>query len=221
MQPNITSAEENYLKSIYHLQQHSGIVNTNALAQQLSARPASVTDMLKKLQGKKLVNYERYKGFYLSREGNKAALVIIRKHRLWELFLVSKLGFGWDEVHEVAEQLEHITSKKLVDKLDEFLGYPRFDPHGDPIPDNQGKIASRHQVKLSEFEVNEPAEITSVASQASELLEFLGKKSICIGTKLEIKRRFAFDKSVEIKIRNHAAITISEQIASIINVKPV
>src|SRR5689334_11838053 len=125
---NVSSSKENYIKAIYHLQEEDGIVTTNALARQIDTRAASVTDMLKKLKNQKLVLYEKYRGFRLSPEGKKLALQIIRKHRLWELFLVKKLRFGWEEVHEMAEELEHITSKKLVDRLDEFLGYPKTDP---------------------------------------------------------------------------------------------
>jgi len=122
---NFSIAEENYIKSIYHLQQADENVSTNALADRLKTKPASITDMLKKLQGKGLINYNKYKGFRLSKEGNKAALIIIRRHRLWEYFLVDQLQFNWEDVHEVAEQLEHVSSRKLVDKLDAFLGHPR------------------------------------------------------------------------------------------------
>lgn len=219
MIPNITMAEENYLKSVYHLQQHSSIVNTNALAQHLDTKPSSVTDMLKKLHSKKLLNYEPYKGFYLNKEGTKAALATIRKHRLWELFLVNKLDFGWDEVHEVAEQLEHINSKKLIDRLDAFLDYPGFDPHGDPIPDSNGKITYQDQVRLSDLPINQPAAICSVASQSAELFDFLRKKYIQIGTVIEVKARISFDNSLEIKIKNHSTIHISEQVANILHVK--
>src|ERR1700753_2214134 len=151
--PNIrySVSKEDPLKAIFHLQQEHGVVTTNALAAALQTRPASVTDMLKKLKEQKLLNYERYRGFKLNTEGKKAALQVIRKHRLWEYFLVKKLQFGWDEVHEIAEELEHISSRKLVDKLDAFLGFPDTDPHGDPIPDSQGRILIRRQVSLSEL----------------------------------------------------------------------
>ncbi len=148
MSPKLTQAEENYIKSIYHLQQSAGYVTTNELAAMLGARPASITDMLKKLKSKKLLQYEPYKEFCLSALGKKIALGIVRKHRLWEYFLVEKLQFGWDEVHEVAEELEHIGSEKLVEKLEAFLNYPRFDPHGDPIPDSNGKMRLQQQINL-------------------------------------------------------------------------
>src|SRR5260370_7875992 len=150
----VSASKENYLKAICHLQQEQGLVTTNALAAALQTRPASVTDMLKKLKEQKLLIYERYKGFKLNNEGRKAALQVIRKHRLWEFFLVKKLQFGWDEVHEIAEELEHISSKKLVDRLDAFLGFPDTDPHGDPIPDTQGRFHTPRQFSPPKFPLN-------------------------------------------------------------------
>lgn len=220
MLPNYSVSEENYIKSIYHLQQANESVSTNALADHLKAKPASITDMLKKLQAKGLLNYNPYKGFRLSREGNKAALIIIRRHRLWEFFLVDQLRFSWEEVHEVAEELEHVRSKKLVDKLDAFLGFPKFDPHGDPIPDNNGKISMQHQLPLSDLPLNKQAVITSVQNQSSELLSFLSSRNIIIGTKLEVKRKLPFDNSIEIKFKNRQSISVSEQVANAIQVNP-
>jgi len=218
--PNYSVAEENYIKSIYHLQQINESVSTNALADHLKAKPASITDMLKKLQAKSLLNYNPYKGFRLSREGNKAALIIIRRHRLWEFFLVDQLHFSWEEVHEVAEELEHVRSKKLVDKLDAFLNFPKFDPHGDPIPDATGKISLQQQLPLSDLPLNKQAVITSVQNQASELLSFLSSRNIIIGTKLEVKRRLPFDNSVEIKFKSRQSLILSEQVANAIRVNP-
>ena len=146
MSANFSVSEENYIKAIYHIQQSVDTVSTNALAEQLKTKPASVTDMLKKLKTKKLLHYEPYQGVRLTAEGRKLALGIVRKHRLWEFFLVEKLQFGWDEVHEVAEELEHISSKKLIDKLDAYLDFPRFDPHGGPIPDENGRWMYRTQI---------------------------------------------------------------------------
>jgi DtxR family Mn-dependent transcriptional regulator len=208
-----SSSKENYLKAIFHLQEEEGVVTTNALAKELQTRAASVTDMLKKLKTQKLLLYEKYQGFKLSNEGKKVALQIIRKHRLWEYFLVEKLHFGWEEVHEMAEELEHISSKKLIDRLDEFLGYPKTDPHGDPIPDSSGKLAMQQQISLSELPLNVQAEVSNISDQSIEMLELLKHKAIAIGTKLEIRRKFAFDKSLEIKIKNQSTITISENVA--------
>ena len=220
MLPNLSIAEENYIKSIHHLQQVNESVSTNALADHLKAKPASITDMLKKLHAKGLLNYNPYKGFRLSRDGNKAALIIVRRHRLWEFFLVDQLRFSWEEVHEVAEELEHVRSKKLVDKLDAFLGFPKFDPHGDPIPDSTGRISTQQQLSLSDLPLNKPAVITSVQDQSSELLSFLSSCNIVIGTKLEVKRKLPFDNSIEIKFKSRQSINISEQVASAIRVNP-
>lgn len=136
-------SEENYIKAIFHLQKQTAQVSTQELSGALQTKPASVTDMLKRLKTKKLLNYKPYYGFRLSAEGNRVALGIIRKHRLWEYFLAEKLDFSWDEVHEVAEQLEHVSSAKLIDKLDAYLGFPKFDPHGDPIPDQNGNFPNQ------------------------------------------------------------------------------
>ncbi len=216
---NYSTSEENYIKAIFHLQAENEMVTTNALAQELLTRPASVTDMMKKLKTKKLLHYRPYQGFRLNVEGKKVALGIIRRHRLWEYFLSEKLKFEWDEVHEVAEELEHVSSKKLIDKLDEFLGYPKFDPHGDPIPDIHGKMENYQRVNISDLPLNTIAEVCHVANQSSEILELMRHKNIAIGTKLEAKRKFAFDNSVEIKIRQQAPVTISEQLAKNIFVK--
>ncbi len=221
METKFSTTEENYIKAIYHLQQTDGNVTTNEVAAELQTKAASVTDMLKKLKQKKILNYEKYKGFRLSNDGKKIALGIVRKHRLWEFFLVEQLHFGWDEVHEVAEELEHITSKKLIDKLEAFLGYPKFDPHGDPIPDVNGKLPLQQQINLLDLPVNQLAEVSAVGSQNSELLDLLKHKNIGIGTKLEVKKKFSFDHSLEIKIKNQVAFTISQQLAQALFVKSV
>lgn len=216
---NYSVSEENYIKAIFHLQQQEGTVTTNALAGELNTRPASVTDMMKKLKAKKLVHYQPYRGFRLSAEGNKVALGIIRRHRLWEYFLAEKLKFSWDEVHAVAEDLEHVSSKKLIEKLDEFLGYPKTDPHGDPIPDVNGKIEKHLQQCLTSLPANKLVVVSHVSNQSNEILDLLKHKKISIGTKLEIKRRFDFDDSMEIKIGRQPVFTISKQVAENIFVK--
>jgi DtxR family Mn-dependent transcriptional regulator len=208
-----TSSTENYLKAIFHLQKSDGTVTTNDVANELQTRPASVTDMLKKLKAQKLLLYEKYQGFRLSSDGRKVALQIVRKHRLWEYFLVEKLHFGWDEVHEIAEELEHISSKKLIDRLDEFLGFPKTDPHGDPIPDSNGKFTLPRQVDLLNLPMNKIAEVSGIGDQSPEMLELLGHKNIALGTKLEVKKKFAFDNSLELKIKNQVVVTVSEHVA--------
>ncbi len=216
---NFSTSEENYIKAIFHLQREDGTVTTNELARELKTKPASVTDMMKKLKVKKLLHYQPYQGFRLSHEGSKVALGIIRRHRLWEYFLAEKLKFSWDEVHEVAEHLEHVSSKKLIDKLDEFLGFPRVDPHGDPIPDQDGKIENSRQISLTELPLNKTATVSHVSDQSSGILELLKHKKIGIGTKLEVKRKFDFDNSMEIKTGRQPVFTISEQLAQNIFVK--
>ncbi len=216
---NFSTSEENYIKAIFHLQREDGTVTTNELARELQTKPASVTDMMKKLKTKKLLHYEAYQGVRLSNEGKKVALNIIRRHRLWEYFLAEKLKFSWDEVHEVAEHLEHVSSKKLIDKLDEFLGFPRVDPHGDPIPDQDGKIETSRQVCLQDLPINKIAVVSHVSDQSTGILELLKHKNIGIGTKLEIKKKFEFDRSMEIKTGRQPVFTISEQLAKNIFVK--
>ena len=209
-------SEENYIKSIYHLQQQTETVNTNSLANELSTKPASVTDMLKKLQTKELLDYEKYKGFKLNIAGIKIALHIIRRHRLWEYFLVNKLGFEWDQVHEIAEELEHVSSIELTDKLDIFLNFPTTDPHGDPIPDKNGKITFVKQLNLVTVAEKKNVVVSSVSNQSSELLEMLKHYNIAIGTSLKVNKHFAFDGSIEIKVSQQAPRIISEQVAKYI-----
>ena len=216
---NYSISEENYLKAIYHLQTDSNLVTTNALALELNTSAASVTDMLKKLKQKKLLHYQPYRGFKLSMEGKKVALDIVRRHRLWEYFLSEKLKFTWDEVHELAEELEHINNKKLTDRLDEYLGHPKFDPHGDPIPDSFGKILTNPLVGLTKVAENKSVEVCNVGNQSNEILDLLKHHKIQIGTRLEVKRIFPFDQSMEIKVKSFPAITISEQLAENIYVK--
>lgn len=214
-----SASKENYLKAIFHLQSQDGVVTTNELADELQTRAASVTDMLKKLKEQKLLIYEKYKGFKLSADGKKVAVQIIRKHRLWEYFLVEKLQFGWDEVHEIAEELEHISSKKLIDKLDEYLGFPKSDPHGDPIPDSNGKFERVEQVSLLDLPLNQWAEISGVTNQSTEILELLRHKNLAIGTRIEVKKKFSFDNSLEVRLKNQPPVTISVEVAKNIFVK--
>ncbi len=218
---NFSISEENYIKGIYHLQQSANLVTTNELAYQLNTKAASVTDMLKKLKTKKMLHYEPYHGFTLSNEGKKVALGIVRKHRLWEYFLVNKLKFGWDEVHPIAEELEHIHSHLLIEKLDAYLSHPRFDPHGDPIPDINGKMETTKHINLTDLELSRKAEVSAVGSQSTELLELLKHKNIGIGTVLEVIRKFSFDNSIEIMIKKNPPFSISQQLAQSLFVKPI
>jgi DtxR family Mn-dependent transcriptional regulator len=210
---SFTTSEENYIKRIYHLQQETGLVNTNSLAAEMQTRAASVTDMLKKLKGKKLLQYEKYKGFKLNDAGKKAALDVVRKHRLWEFFLVEHLKFDWDKVHPIAEELEHISSEELIQRLDNFLGNPLFDPHGDPIPDKNGKITVVKQQNLSEIPFKQNVTVSSVSNQTAQMLDMLKHYNISLGTQLTVLKRFEFDGSLEIKVLKQNACIISEQVA--------
>lgn len=210
---NYTVSEENYLKNIYHLQQQSATVTTNSLASELNTKPASVTDMLKKLQIKDLIEYEKYHGFKLNTAGNKIALGIVRRHRLWEYFLVNKLGFDWDKVHDIADELEHINNIELIKKLDQYLNFPQTDPHGDPIPDINGKLPQIKQIALAEVSTKRLFVVSSVSDQSPEILELLKHYHIGIGTSLKVNKFFSFDKSLEIKVSQQAACIISGQLA--------
>ena len=179
----------------------------------MQTRAASVTDMLKKLKGKKLLQYEKYRGFKLNDAGKKAALDVVRKHRLWEFFLVEKLGFEWHEVHSIAEELEHISSRELIHRLDIFLGSPSFDPHGDPIPDRNGKIKTVRQTILSEIPEKKVVTVNAIADQSQTMHELLKHHHINIGTKIKINRHFSFDGSVEIKINKQPLTILSRQAA--------
>ena len=210
---NFSISEENYIKSIYHLQQQNDTVTTNSLAQEINTRPASVTDMLKKLQVKNILEYEKYKGFRLNATGNKVALNIVRRHRLWEYFLVSKLGFEWDKVHAIAEELEHVSSIELIQKLDTFLNYPQTDPHGDPIPDKNGKVPNIKQLSMAEIAEKKTVIVSSVSNQSTEMLELMKHYNLGIGTEVKIIKRFSFDGSVEIKVAKQVPCILSEQVA--------
>ncbi|MEL6304997.1 MAG: metal-dependent transcriptional regulator [Bacteroidota bacterium] len=215
----MTRAEENYLKTIFHLGgSSSNLVSTNAIAEQMETKPSSVTDMAKKLAEKGLVDYTKYQGVSLSKTGLKTALSIIRKHRLWEVFLVETLDFSWDEVHEVAEQLEHIKSEKLIDRIDSLLGHPKFDPHGDPIPSKDGVFFEREQQLLSEMKTGMMGVCVGVKDTSSNFLKFLDKNNIALGDTIEIIEIEDFDQSLIIKI-NGQNMSISHQIANNLYVK--
>jgi DtxR family transcriptional regulator, Mn-dependent transcriptional regulator len=191
--------EENYLKSIYHLSEagnHS--VLTNDLAQSMKTTAASTTDMIKKLAAKQLISYEKYYGAKLTAKGRSTALMVIRKHRLWETFLVQKLGFHWDEVHEVAEQLEHIQSKTLIEKIDLFLDFPKVDPHGDPIPDSKGKLPQLHTMACDQLKEGQQATIRAVKDSSSSFLKLLSKIGAHPGKKIKIIARESYDESTEV-----------------------
>jgi len=207
--------EENYLKIIYMLSEHNGgnEVSTNELAEHTQTKAASVSDMLRKLAEKSLINYRKYQGVTLTKEGQLIALSIIRKHRLWEVFLVEKLGFGWDEIHDIAEQLEHIDSKELTEKLDNFLGNPQFDPHGDPIPDAKGKMPMLRSRKLSEIPVDQKVAMVGVSVHSPAFLQHLDKNHITLGCNIKIQEVSDFDKSYTVLIDNTHVVFVSNEVA--------
>lgn len=212
-------SEENYLKAVFYLQQQDKAVTTNAIAANMKTKPASVTDMLKKLKTKKMIEYERYKGVRLTTSGKKTALGIIRRHRLWEFFLVNKIGFGWDEVHEIAEQLEHVQHPLLIEKLDIFLGKPAFDPHGDPIPDEDGKMAHVTSVMLSQLEVGKMGVFSSVGMQTPDLMQMLQHKKLKLGDEVTVLERFDFDQSMEIEVNQQEKCSLSYKLAGLMMIK--
>ena len=199
----ITLAEENYLKAILSISLNfDGKVSTNAIAGEIGTTAASVSDMLKKLQDKKLVKYKKYKGVSLTKKGNSFATSVIRKHRLWETFLVNNLNFDWGEVHDVAEQLEHIKSEELVDRLDTFLDCPKFDPHGEPIPAKDGKIPTTSTIPLNKLSEGTNGKVMGVTLDEKPFLDYLTKLNISIGTEIKLLEKIPFDQSISIKIGN-------------------
>ena len=202
-------AEENYIKTIFHLEmEHEGGVSTNAIADKMDTKPSSVTDMVQKLAEKKVLSYKKYKGTQLTESGKNIATFVIRKHRLWEVFLVEKLNFHWDEVHEIAEQLEHVKSDELITRLDKFLDFPDFDPHGDPIPDKDGKIKPTEKKLLSELDKNQRGICVGVKESSSEFLQYLDKRKIGIGSKIKVLGKEFFDGSMMIQVgRNQLFIS--------------
>ncbi|MBP6810063.1 MAG: metal-dependent transcriptional regulator [Saprospiraceae bacterium] len=207
-----TSAEENYLKAIFKIaEKEPGPVLTNALAAEMGTSAASATDMLKRLSDKQLVAYEKYRGVTLSEAGSRLATSLIRKHRLWEVFLVDKLGFAWDEVHEFAEQLEHIQGENLTERLDDFLGHPRFDPHGDPIPDAKGRWQHRTQTRLLTLSPGQRGIVTGVDDHSPTFLQYLAEMGLSLGAELEVLERTAYDQSAKVRIGEREAV-LSEKV---------
>ena len=212
----LSHTEENYLKAIYHLTHDDNAVSTNSLAASMSTTPATTNDMMKRLTTKGLISHVKYQGAHITTNGKKRALQIIRKHRLWEVFLVEKLNFNWDEVHDIAEQLEHIQSPILTDRLDDFLGNPKMDPHGDPIPDKEGKITIGPIVPLTELRVNDSGILTSVGDDNKSLLQYLDSIRVRPGTKIRVKSVIEFDGSCEISTIESNSIFISKKVADLL-----
>ena len=221
MSKSLTQSEENYLKAIYSLEErHIGAISTNDLAEVMDTKASSVTDMIKRLSEKELVSYKKYQGCLLTDKGRQKALLTIRKHRLWEVFLVEKLNFGWDEVHDIAEQLEHIQSTALTDKLESFLEFPKFDPHGDPIPNKAGEMQLRKNTcKLSELHGGPSAIVIGVDDGSPSFLQHLDRHSIQLGSEIQLKEKFEFDGSAtlvidgkELNLSHTALVKITVQV---------
>jgi DtxR family Mn-dependent transcriptional regulator len=214
--------EENYLKAIYKIgrKMEKG-VNTNSISHELDTKAASVTDMIKRLDEKGLVSYKKYQGVTLTNTGKKVAIEVLRKHRLWELFLVEKLGFGWDEVHDIAEELEHINSTKLINKLDQFLGFPKYDPHGDPIPDKNGTITSRHENLVNELKINEKGIIVGVKDSSTSFLQYLDECGLILGKTVELIALIDYDESMNLRLEGNKIRTISNKVAQNLYIKKV
>ena len=208
---SFSTTEENYIKAIFHLSEDGDEnISTNDIARSVNAKAASVTDMMKKLKEKNLISYEKYQGVRLTQEGEKIAKSIIRKHRLWEVFLVEKLGYSWDKIHDIAEQLEHIHSEEMIDKLDKFLGYPKFDPHGDPIPDASLNIKSQKQTLLTEMDKGGQGKVVGVKDSSAKFLQYLDTVNIRLGSAIEVIDIIEFDGSVVIRIDGKQKNSISK-----------
>lgn len=215
----LSYAEENYLKAILKLSgSPDGTVSTNAIAAQLDTSAASVTDMLKKLSDKELISYQRYKGAFLTDDGQRIATTLLRKHRLWEVFLVQSLGMTWDEVHEIAEELEHIQSDRLIDRLDHFLGHPKFDPHGDPIPNAQGKYTLRAQVPLSELKPGQQGIVIGVREDETSFLKHLNEKGLTLGKSIKVITNDDYDNTLSLQVDGHE-LNLSGKVARNIMIK--
>ena len=207
-----TQAEENHLKAIFKIAEREGNpVLTNAIALALNTAAASVTDMLKRLSDKQLISYEKYRGVQLTEDGERLATTLIRKHRLWETFLVNKLGFAWDQVHVLAEQLEHIQGDALTARLDQFLGFPRFDPHGGPIPDAEGHWEYIDQISLAEMAPGQRGKVCNVADDSAVFLQYLNNLDMALDADIEVLERFVYDRSTKVKINDREAI-LSEKV---------
>jgi DtxR family transcriptional regulator, Mn-dependent transcriptional regulator len=217
----LTYTEENYLKAIFHLApEDDGPVSTNALSARLCTQPASVSDMLRKLAAKQLVEYRKYRGVQLTSRGRTLALQVIRNHRLWEVFLVEKLNFTWDEVHEVAEELEHIRSPLLVQRLDEYLGRPRYDPHGDPIPDELGLLAEKNEVRIADLQRGESGRLSGIVNTGAPFLRYLDRMHIRLGDRLRVLEKMDFDGSMLIEIGGHQRLNLSREVTENLMITP-
>ncbi|MBL7791477.1 MAG: metal-dependent transcriptional regulator [Saprospiraceae bacterium] len=212
---NISHTEENYLKAIFKIaeKEEGRPVNTNAISVEMKTTAASVTDMLNRLSKKELIHYEKYKGVTLTIKGGRLATLLVRKHRLWEVFLVEKLHFSWDEVHDMAEELEHIQSEELVERLDDYLGRPKFDPHGDPIPDAEGNFTFRKQAPLADLHQGEKGIVVGVQDHSTAFLQYLDKLQLSLGAQVTVVERFDYDESMKIALNGDKEHIVSKKVS--------
>lgn len=220
MSARLSITEENYLKAIYKLTEHDANgASTNAIAGELQTRAASVTDMIKKLAGKTLVDYRKYQGVTLTENGRLTALSIIRRHRLWEVFLVQKLNFGWDEIHHIAEELEHVSEPLLIQRLDDYLGNPTADPHGDLIPSAHGEMPQTDQILLNRLQPGERGMVIAVFEHDPRFLQYLDQVNLNLGKTITVAQRFDFDGSMNIRFADGRELVVSQTVSSSIFVK--
>lgn len=220
MREDLSQTEENYLKTIYQQPADGQLyVSTNQIAQKHSTSAASVTDMLKRLAEKGLLHYEKYQGVKLTDEGDQIAKALIRKHRLWEYFLVERLSFGWEEVHAIAEQLEHIKSTDLTDRLDAFLGYPKYDPHGDPIPDKAGRYAYRSDSLLQDFQPGQQGIVVGVKNSDAKFLQLLESTGLTLGATVKVLQVFEFDHSLRLEVNESESTHVSADVGRNLYIK--
>lgn len=218
----ISQTEENYLKAIYKITEREGkSASTNAISTAMSTAAASVTDMIKRLATKDLVNYEKSKGVTLTTEGGRLATLLIRKHRIWEVFLCEKLGYAWDECHELAEELEHIQDDELINRIERYLGNPKFDPHGDPIPDSAGNFAVRSQIPLSEMRAGECGVVVGVQEHSTPFLQYLDRQMLNLGARIEVIEVFEFDDSIKLKLNGESDLIVSSRVSQNLFIKKI
>ena len=218
----ISQTEENYLKAIYKITEREGkSASTNAISTAMSTAAASVTDMIKRLATKDLVNYEKSKGVTLTTEGGRLATLLIRKHRIWEVFLCEKLGYTWDECHELAEELEHIQDDELINRMERYLGNPKFDPHGDPIPDSAGNFAVRSQIPLSEMHPGECGVVVGVQEHSTAFLQYLDRQMLNLGARIEVLEVFEFDDSIKLKLNGESDLIVSSRVSQNLFIKKI
>lgn len=214
-----SQAAENYLKAIFYLSQARDEVNVSQLSTVMGVSKPTVNSMIKALNQQGLVDHEKYRPLMLTKAGKKAAALIIRKHRLTEMYLVEKMGFGWEEVHEIAEQVEHISAPKLFDRMDELLGHPKYDPHGSPIPDRNGNFGQTDFSLLSSYNVGDTVRLMALADSEKDLLIFLTSKNIELSTELTILSKEVFDGSMEVSYHQEQRVMLSKRVCDSLKVE--